>query len=48
LNPCHLESGGLGLVLGVKVRVSVESSPVEYLSPREWGVRVRVSVRFRG
>jgi hypothetical protein len=48
LNPCHLESGGLGLALGlgVKVRVSVESSPVESLSPREWGVRV--SVRFRG
>jgi hypothetical protein len=44
LNPCHLESGGLGLalVLGVKVRVSVERSPVESLSPREWGVRVSV------
>jgi hypothetical protein len=35
------------LGLGVKVRVSVESSPDESLSPREWGVRVTVRVRVR-
>ncbi len=42
MNPCHLERGGIGLALGlgVKVRVSVECSPDESLSPREGGVRV--------